>query len=309
MRNRSSGMFCESRLSKMMKRQDGLCSCTAKKIPWKAVFLSLAICVTVIGGTVPRKMVYASDTTKQSIFVTPAATVTPTPTAAPVPTEGVETVFKDGVSDDYLGDVATGLTTTVDNLMDADEDTIDQIISGSTAIFNEVLYYLPYVGIGFFVLGAFIAMFSIKNKSNRRWGIRMAVVTSIVMFLGYIFIIVMYDYNFRGLRAEEIIRPEYLDYYGELYFDVYEEVLSVERAAGIADKVLSRNLFGILIYFYAESASYVGIAVFGLGLLLFLISKKNGIVRKWAGVCLCFVVPLILYIGYWYITRVISVAG
>ena len=291
----------------MKKCKEKIISCTAKNGLWKAVFLSMAICVAVMGGKVPQTVAYASEATEQNVSVTPVPTVTPTVT--PVPTEGVETVFKDGVSDDYIGDVATGLTTTVDKLMDADGDTLDQIINGSTAIFNEVLYYLPYVGIGFFVLGAFIAMFSIKNKSNRRWGIRMAIVTSIVMFLAYVFIIVLYDYNFKGLRGEEILRPENLDHYGELYFDVYEEVLDVERAAGIAEKVLSRNVFGILTYFYVESASYVGIAVFGLGLLLFSISKKNGIVRKWAGVCLCFVVPLILYIGYWYITRVLPVAG
>jgi len=271
---------------------------------WKWVVFYLSLYISLVSWK-PIQMVYASEHKAESeVSVTLTESVTPAVTV--VPTEGEETVLIDGVSEEYLGNAQNGLTTTVEKIVSSDKDIVDRIVDDSTAAIGRILYYLPYIGIGFFVIGAFIALFSIKNKANRRWGIRMAIVVSVVMFFAYILITLIYEYNFRGMKAEELVKPEQLDYYGELYFAVYEKVLRVEQIVGIADKVLSKNIPAILVCFYAENAEHVGISVFGLGLLLWILSKRNKVNRRWA-VCLCFIVPLILYIGYWYITKVISV--
>jgi len=170
-------------------------------------------------------------------------------------------------------------------------------------VIEKVIYYIPFIGIGIFLFGAGIAVFSILNKSNRRWGIRMAVICSIVLYIAYIFFVLIYDVHFIGKQPAEVVRPENLDHYGTVYFDVWEEVLNAERLAGLADKTLSTDIISILINFYKESAFDIGVVVFGFGLLLSIIMKKNPVIKKWARFVLCFVVPIVLYIGYWYVTR------
>lgn len=310
MQNRNRIMSWKGRRSVVMQLQENNFSCTKRRLPWKMFFLGLAICVIIAGGKLSQEIVYASGVQEDgnpTVSITPEMTTIPT--AVPTPAEIGGTIITDGVPDDYFSDVATGFTSTVDKIITSDEGMTGQMVRASSEILNKILFYLPYIGIGFFILGASIAMFSVKNKANRRWGIRMAVVTSVAMFFAYILLVMLYDYSFKGLKAEEMVRPENLDYYGELYFDVYEDILDVERVAGIADKTLSKNIIAVLMFFYVESAPHVGIAVFGLGILLSIISKRNVVIKKWAGVGLCVVVPLILYLGYWYIVRMISAVG
>jgi len=254
----------------------------------------------------PGYTVAASETSSEpGISPVPTECVTPTVTASP--TEGDEPSTNNDVAREYLENSLKEFTSTAEKI--AEEDATELVLDSSASVFEKILFYMPYVGIGFFVLGAFIALLSIKNKANRRWGIRMAVVVPLVTFFIYIIITLIYDHYFRGVKVEELVRPEQLDYYGRIYFDVYEEVLNLEKLAGIADKMLTKNVLNILVHFYAENAMHVGIAVFGLGLLLCVLSRRNGVIRRWAGVCLCIIVPLILYLGYWYITRVVSMAG
>lgn len=243
-----------------------------------------------------------------SLTVAAQEEVIPSPTVTEVPKEEREegtTMIKDGVSDSYIGDVTEGIGTTVNGLVNNEEETVNSIVRGGMYVMEKVIHYIPYVGIGIFLLGAGISVFSIFNKSNRRWGLRMAVVTSIALYAAYIFIIIIYDMNFWGKQPEELIRPENLDHYGEVYFNVWEEVLNVERIAGLADKTLSADVIAILINFYQESAFDVGVAVFGLGLLLSVIMRKNVVIKRWAGIVLCIIVPIILYVGHWYVSRLI----
>ena len=186
-----------------------------------------------------------------------------------------------------------------------DNTAIDRLVGGSKLVFEKIIYYIPFIGIGIFIFGACIAIFSIVNKGNRRWGVRMAVVTSIALFFTYIGIIVVYDTYVIGKKPEIVVRPELsgLDHYGEVYFNVLEELLELEKKVGLADKMLSRNIPELLVNFYKESAFDIGIVVFGLGFLLAVIVKKNVPLKKWARIILCVVMPIILYAGHWYVSR------
>lgn len=226
----------------------------------------------------------------------------PTPTVTEAPKEN-STMIKDGVSDSYLGEVTEGINETFTGLVKNDEETVNKVVQMGMRTMEKVIYYIPFIGIGIFLFGAGIAVFSILNKSNRRWGVRMAVICSIVLYIAYIFFILIYNIHFLGRQPGELIRPETLDHYGRVYFGVWEEVLNAERLAGLADKTLSRDIIAVLINFYKESAFDIGVVVFGFGLLLSVIMKRNPVIKKWARFVLCFIVPIVLYIGYWYVSR------
>lgn len=233
-------------------------------------------------------------------------TQTPTPTVTEFPEEKSDegtTIIKDGVPDSYASGVTVGLSTTVEGLVNNEEEAVNSVVRLGMLTLEKIIHYIPYIGIGIFLIGVAISVISIINKGNRRWGIRMAIVTSIVLYLAYIFLILLYDINFMGRKPTEVIRPESLDYYGEVYFDVWEEVLNAERLAGLADKTLSKDVIAILVNFYQESAFDIGIVTFGFGLLLSIIMRRNLVLKKWARLVLCIVVPIVLYAGYWYISR------
>ena len=166
---------------------------------------------------------------------------------------------------------------------------------------EKLIYYIPFVGVGIFLIGAGISAASLINKGNRRWGIRMAVLTSIGLFIAYILLILLYDSQFIGIKPTEVVRPEVLDHYGMVYFNVLDKVLDAQRLSGLADKVLSRDIFSVLVKFYEESAFDIGIVVFGFGLLVSIIMKRSPIVKRWARIVLCVIVPIVLYAGYRYI--------
>lgn len=291
MRNKMSFLSAVNRTAGRAKLRMEPISILRNSSRWCIFAVMFAVCILLCGG---RAEVYADEPT-------------PTPTVTEAPgkndTQEGSTMIKDGVSDSYIGTVTDGINTTVNGLVNNDEDTVNSIVRKGMETLEKVIYYIPFVGIGVFLVGAFIAIFSILNKSNRRWGIRMAVVTSIALYAAYIFIILIYDVNFIGKQPAAVIRPENLDHYGEVYFDVWEEVLDAERLAGLADKTLSTDVISILRLFYQESAMDVGVVVFGLGLLLSIIMKRNPVLKKWAGIVLCVVVPIVLYVGYWYISR------
>lgn len=265
--------------------------CTQKGMSWRRYLCAMTIMVFVCVCSANVVFVYADE---------------PLPSVTELPEEKSDestTVLKDGVSDDYFGKVADGLSTTMEGLVENEEETVSGIVGIGKRVLETVIYYIPFVGIGIFLFGIGIAIVSIVNKSNRRWGLRMAIVTSLVLYLAYIFLIMLYDINFMGRVPKEVIRPDNLDHYGEVYFDVWEEVLDAERLAGLADKALSKDVIAILTKFYQESAFDIGVVVFSLGLLLGIIMKSNPVIKKWARIVLCVIVPVVLYAGYWYISR------
>lgn len=166
-------------------------------------------------------------------------------------------------------------------------------------VLSTCLKYIPVFGIGVFVLGMIIAMFSIKNNSNRRWGLRMGIISSLVLYLIYVLLAVLYDYVYKDAPLQELVRPENLDFYGSVYFDTVERILHLQQMAGFAQETLSKNVFAVLTDFYLNSAVDISVAVVVLCLILSALSRGNPPLRRWARV-LCVIVPVLLYFGVWY---------
>lgn len=176
----------------------------------------------------------------------------------------------------------------------------------STAeIYESFAGMMPYIGGVGFTVGVLVAVFAIRNKSWRRWGVRVAVIFSMGAFVLYIALALMHDLYSLGLDASIAEEPAEMDIYEAIYYQSLERLESEglhfiygcdsEDAAWYERGMdASRSLYGSIYV----SLAFVSVQI---GLLLAFISKGDRALRAWSAIGLCVVVPAALIIGQHYI--------
>lgn len=176
----------------------------------------------------------------------------------------------------------------------------------STAeIYESFAQMMPYIGGAGFTVGVLVAVFAIRNKSWRRWGVRVATIFSIGAFVAYVALALMHDLYSLGLDASIAEKPAEMDAYEAIYYQSLERLESegLHFVYGCDSEDVawykrgmdaSRSLYGSI---YLPVA-FVSVQI---GLLFAFISKGDRALRAWSAIGLCIVVPAALIIGQHYI--------
>lgn len=162
-----------------------------------------------------------------------------------------------------------------------------------------VITFLPYVGVTLFLVGIFVAIFSIRNKGNRRWGLKLAITMTVLTFLLYIVLILAYDFVCNAGTVQFTSRPgqEKENFCEKIYFDTVEKMkvegqsflfLGKDWISGMASagRSVYMSIFILLIF--------VSVSV---GMILLLVTKRDVAIRRFALAGLCIASPLTLIVG------------
>ena len=176
----------------------------------------------------------------------------------------------------------------------------------STAhIFEALARIMPYIGVAGLIVGAVIAVLSIRNKGWRRWGVRVAAILSTGAFLFYICLCLVHDLYSLKLTAAIAEMPADMDSYNMTYYQTLErlddDALHFVFGAGAGDTVwyrLAGNASKVLYNNIYYSLAFVSVQ---MGLLFALISKGDRALRTWSVFGLCIIIPAALLIGQHYI--------
>ncbi len=184
------------------------------------------------------------------------------------------------------------------------DDVSDALQEGETAardITTDILWrtinYLPYVGVVLFVIGIFVAIFSTRNKGNRRWGLKLAITEAIIVFMLYIGLMLVYDFVYNEGVVQFTSRPAQQNFYEKTYFDTVERMkvegqsflfLGKDWIDGVASagRSMYMSIFILLMF--------VSISV---GVILLLVTKRDAAIRRFALAGLCIASPLTLIVG------------
>lgn len=184
------------------------------------------------------------------------------------------------------------------------QETVEVITEGGEAAANftakivwQMITFLPYVGVVLFVVGIFIAIFSTRNKGNRRWGLKMAIMEAVIVFIMYIALILVYDYVCLDRTVQLSSRPEQQDFYEKTYYDTVDRMkvegqsflfLGRDWINGVASAGRSTYMSVVALLIYASIS---------IGVLLLLITKMDKSIRRFALAGLCIASPLTLIVG------------
>lgn len=163
---------------------------------------------------------------------------------------------------------------------------------------RQMIRIVPYVGVILFLVGVFLAVFSTRNKGNRRFGIKMAVTEAIIVYVVYIGLILMYDFAYNKGVIQFASQPINAERYEKVYFDVLQSLkndgesflfLGADWISGLA--VAGRRMYVSVV----ELLMYVSVSA---GILVFFVTKRDKPIRRFAIAGMCIVIPVALFVGY-----------
>lgn len=162
----------------------------------------------------------------------------------------------------------------------------------------QMIRIVPYIGIVLFLVGIFLAVFSTRNKGNRRMGIKMAVTEAVIVYVVYIALVLTYDLAYGNGIVQFASRPIQADRYEEVYFNVLQDLKNDGESFLFlgADWISSLAVAGRRMY-----VSVVWLLIYACvsaGLLIFFVTKRDKAIRRFAVVGLCIILPTALFIGY-----------
>lgn len=211
---------------------------------------------------------------------------------SPVPTENIEKVDELVISGDSLTD-----NNMFDVYYEAEEESW-YTLGGFLLKLREIM---PYLGIALFVLGIVLFVFSTKNKGMKRFGIRMAIIEAVVTFGIYITVSLVYDHQCTDIAFGIEEKGEVVGRYEAVY---YENLVALQDAGQnfvlMQDKWHHDAATAGRKYYMSAVPLFVFVSI-GVGILFFLITKRDKTFRWWSIVGMCIILPAVLTIGYQYI--------
>ena len=185
----------------------------------------------------------------------------------------------------------------VDNVSEVLQEGKDTAQDITSRMLWQGIKVLPYVGVVLFVIGIFVAIFSTRNKGNRRWGLKLAISEAIIVFLLYVGLILVYDFVYHDGVIQFASRPEQVDFYEKVYYDTVDRM----KAEGQSFLFLGNDwINGVASAGRSVYMSVVALLVFVsicIGLVLRLVTKRDKSIRRFALAGLCIVSPLTLIVG------------
>ncbi len=185
----------------------------------------------------------------------------------------------------------------MDGVRDALQEGEATVRNFTSDMLWQVIQFLPYVGVVLFVIGIFVAIFSTRNKGNRRWGLKLAITEAIIVFLLYIALILVYDFVCNEGTVQFTSRPAQENFYEKTYFDTVDRM----KAEGQSFLFLGEDWIGGIAS--AGRSMYMSIFILlifvsvSIGALLLLITKRDAAIRRFALAGLCIASPLTLIVG------------
>lgn len=165
-------------------------------------------------------------------------------------------------------------------------------------ILEQGIKVIPFVGVILFLIGVGVAVFSTRNKGNRRWGIKLAVTQTVISYILYIAMILAYDFAFHDGVVGFVSWPEQMSFYEKVYYDTIiglendgQRFLFLEEDWSGSVTIAARRMY----------ESIVGLLVFvsiGVGCLLFVVTKRERAIRRFALAGMCIAIPAALVVGY-----------
>lgn len=180
-------------------------------------------------------------------------------------------------------------------------DAAETVRKGGLDILRQVIGFLPLVGVTLFLFGVVVAVFSVRNKGNKRWGIKLAVTEVLIVYLLYIGFTLAYDFLYKRYPVKMTSRPEQTNVYEDVYYGAVEEL----REKGQNFLLFEHGWLGKATVAgrkaYTDVALLFAFVSFSSGILLFVLTKRDLAIRRLALVGMCVVVPAALIIGYRYL--------
>lgn len=180
-----------------------------------------------------------------------------------------------------------------------DEITVSELKDYSVNKNGEWLIYvktwIPRVGALLFVAGIVLAVVSTKSNSQRKWGIRIAVVESIVAFIFYIAACILYDkYYWDGTTVEA--SSFFVERYNAMKLSVSGLSAAYEQSKALGNTTMV-SVLKIIQQSFMEAMIPLAIVSFFIGVGVFLLNPGRRKSRKWALIGLCFIIPTALIVG------------
>lgn len=165
-------------------------------------------------------------------------------------------------------------------------------------ILEKLIRFLPYIGVILFVIGIFVAVFSIRNKGNRRWGIKLAVTEAIIVYFLYISMTFAYDFFFQKNVIGLLERPGTLSVYGRIYYNTLERLYMEGQQFVFLGEGWQDDFVNAIRRMYMSIVGLLSFASIGIGVLLLVVNKREKGFRRFAFAGMCIAIPAALIVGY-----------
>jgi len=163
---------------------------------------------------------------------------------------------------------------------------------------RQIIGLIPFIGVVLFLIGVAVAVFSVRNKGNRRWGLKLAISEAIITYLLFIAFTLVYDIAYKRYPVRYTSRPKQETIYENAYYNAVDELkeegrgfLFFERGWMKKSVVAGRKM-------YTSVAPWLAFVSFSSGVLLFILTKRDVAIRRLAVAGMCVVVPVALMVGY-----------
>lgn len=157
---------------------------------------------------------------------------------------------------------------------------------------------VPYAGIIAFLVGIFIAVFSTRNKGNRRYGLKLAVAAVVISYILYVALTLIGDYICHDGPVRFASRPERESFYEKAYYDTVEELGKENQGFLFLGKGWISDMLAACRKVYISIADLLVYVSISTGVLLLFITKRDKAIRRFALGGLCIVSPVTLMAGY-----------
>lgn len=163
---------------------------------------------------------------------------------------------------------------------------------------EKAIKIIPYIGVILFVLGIFVAVFSTRNKGNRRWGVKAAVTEAIIAYFLYISMILIYDFMYHDWNIGLLGRPENVSFYGNIYYNTLERLRMDGQRYVFLEKGWQDGFVDAGRRMYMSVVWLLSFASIGVGILLLVVTKREKGFRRFAFAGMCIAIPAALMVGY-----------
>lgn len=165
-------------------------------------------------------------------------------------------------------------------------------------VLEKGIQILPYIGVVLCVFGVFVAVFSIRNKGNRRWGIKLAVTVVIVVYFLYISMLLLYDFVVHMGVIGLLERPEQPSVYENIYYNVLDRLRIDGQQFVLFEEGWQDDFVISVRQMYADIVGLLSFVSIGIGSLLLVVNKREKGFRRFAFAGMCVVIPATLMVGY-----------
>lgn len=185
---------------------------------------------------------------------------------------------------------------------------VDAIESGAAQIGNlglagvrKVIQLIPFIGVGLFLVGIVVAVFSTRNKGNKRWGLKLAITEVILTYVLYVVIILIYDFALRRYPVMETKRPAEQSVYDKIYYDVIDEMKADQEEFILLKKGWTNKAIVAGRRVVSSVAVVLIFSSLSVGVLLLIVTRTDRATRRFALAGMCIVLPVTLIVVYQYL--------